>query len=99
MFRFRVIPTGTDKVQKIIDNPNYGFWTREGLAYSAEGRELMNIAFAGVRPVLYAHGHFHVTDEAQVGDTKFLSLGPDGAKGNCLTLDLETLEHEWLLDA
>lgn len=88
---------GTKKVQRIVDNPNYSFWTRQGLAYAAEGRELMNIAFAGVRPKVFAHGHFHVADEAVVDGTKFLALGEAGEKDDyCLTLDLATLEHEWV---
>jgi predicted phosphodiesterase len=87
---------GTRKVQTIIDNPDYTFWPRKGLEYCAEGRELMNIAFKGVKPKVFVHGHFHVTDEALVNGTRFLSLGADGDEGNTLALDLDDLSHEWL---
>jgi predicted phosphodiesterase len=89
---------GTDEVQKIIQTPQReSGWTHRGLAYAAEGRALMTQAFHGVKPKVFAHGHYHVADEKQVGDTKFLSLGCDGARmGNLVILDLETLEHEWV---
>ena len=71
-------------------------WTEQGLRYAREGRELMNIAFQGVKPKVFAHGHFHVWDELETEDTKFLSLNMNGAFNNMAALDCETLEHEWL---
>ena len=84
----------TAKVDRIVATP--GGWSEEGLAYAKEGRELMNIAFAGVEPKVFAHGHFHVADEAERGGTQFLALGQDGMYGNTIALDLEDLSHEWI---
>lgn len=57
----------------------------------------MNQAYNGVKPKVFAHGHYHVKGEKQTEDTKFLSLSCDGdADGNLLVLDTETLEHEWI---
>lgn len=97
MFTHDAPDGGTDAVQRIIDSPDgERFWGRPGILYAREGRELMNIAFAGVQPKVFAHGHFHVCDEKQVGDTKFLSFGCDGQTGNLAILDLETLDHQWI---
>lgn len=88
---------GTDAVQRIIDTPpDQSMWTDRGLAYAREGRELMNIAVAGAKPKVFAHGHFHVFDEKQTEDTKFLSLDQNNTHRNLISLDLETLDHEWL---
>lgn len=89
---------GTDEVQRIIDTPwRDSGWSDRGLRYAKEGRMLMNIAFQGVRPKVFVHGHFHVGGEAQRGDTKFLSLDCDGSRSkNLVILNLETLDHEWV---
>lgn len=91
-------PDGTtDAVERIIHDPDASkFWSSGGLAYAREGRELMNIAFQGIKPKVFAHGHYHVADEKETDETKFLSLGPNGFTHNLLALDLKTLEHEWL---
>lgn len=87
----------TDEVNRIIATPpELSGWPERALAYAREGHLLMETAFAGVQPKVFAHGHFHVTGEKQVGDTKFLSLGMDGQQGNALILDLDTLDHEWI---
>ena len=87
---------GTDKVQRIIDRPDNGFWTKEGLAYAAEGRHLMTEAYKGVLPKVFVHGHFHVADEKKVGQTQFISLHQDGKPKSSIILDLDTLDFEWL---
>lgn len=88
---------GTDEVQRIIDDAN-PMWSDAGLAYAREGRLLMNIAVEGVRPKVFAHGHFHVAGEKQTEHTKFLSLADNGKRRNLAILDIETLDHDWILD-
>jgi len=85
---------GTRAVQRIIDHPHG--WTTAGLNYAAEGRELMNMAVAGVRPKVFAHGHYHVAGIRQTSDTLWLSLHCDGNELAAGILDTETLEFEWL---
>ena len=89
---------GTAAVQRIVADPRG--WTTAGVNYAAEGRRLMDIAFEGVRPKVFAHGHYHVADEAMVDGTHFLSLGQDGRvgqkKGNAVILDLSDLSVEWV---
>jgi hypothetical protein len=82
------------KVQAIIDTPPHlSFFSETGLRYAREGRQLMNIAYSGVRPELFIHGHFHETDTSP----GFISLGCDGQPGNAIILDTETLDFEWLV--
>ncbi len=51
----------------------------------------------GVKPLLLAHGHFHVTGQADVRlpgaahDTTIWSLGANQDSGNVRLLDLDTL--------
>lgn len=81
---------GVAAVQAIVTSG--GGWSAEALAYAREGRELMDIAFAGVRPRVFAHGHYHVADRVVREGTLFVSLGADGSTGNVALLDLETLK-------
>lgn len=88
---------GTTKVQEIINTPPHvSGWSDSGLRYAKEGRTLMNIAFAGVKPKLFAHGHYHVFDATERGATKFLALACDGMHGNVAILHLDTLELDLL---
>jgi hypothetical protein len=74
-----------------------GVWSERALAYARHGAELMHEAFGGVRPRLFAHGHYHVADEATVAlpdtayETRIWSLNCDGVDGNIRYLDLATL--------
>lgn len=87
---------GTDAVERIIRTPaDQSPWSAAGLRYAAEGRKLMNIAFAGVRPKLFAHGHYHAVDDTDRGATRFLSLGCDGQQGNLALLRLSDLAVSW----
>lgn len=88
---------GTELVQRIIDTPpDRNPWSVAGLTYAAEGRELMNIAFAGVEPLLFAHGHYHVFDDTfDRPGTRFLALSPEGAQGSLALLRLRDLAVSW----
>lgn len=87
----------TDTVQAIIDTPaDKSGWSRAGLAYAAEGRELTNIAVAGVKPKLYVHGHYHVADDTgPVDGTRYLALNADGSTYNFALLRLSDLAISW----
>lgn len=88
---------GTFAVQRIIDTPKeQSGWSAAGLSYAAEGRVLMNIAVAGVRPKLFAHGHFHVSDDSgPIIPTRYLALGADGMNGNLAFLRVADLTVSW----
>lgn len=88
---------GTESVQRIIDTPpDRNPWSAAGLAYAAEGRELMNIAVQGVEPVIFAHGHYHVFDDTfDRPGTRFLSLSAEGAQGSLALLRLRDLAVSW----
>ncbi|MFT4011382.1 MAG: hypothetical protein QM655_15205, partial [Nocardioidaceae bacterium] len=55
-------------------------------------------AFLGVAPRLFAHGHYHLTDQTTTTlpgrdyDTRIWSLNCDGVAGNLRYLDLATLD-------
>lgn len=71
-------------------------WSTNALAYAAIGRDRMTEAFLAVRPKLFVHGHYHVTDQATVtlpdGHPCLIhALGADGQRGNVAILDLDTL--------
>lgn len=96
---------GTPAVQRIIDIPwNESFFSRKGLQYAWEGRQLMNLAvygdgtddLPGARPKVFAHGHFHVDDVSQDEDTLWLSLSCNGFVNNMGILDLKTFDFKFL---
>ena len=72
-------------------------WSEAGLRYAREGRLLINEAVDIVKPSLFAHGHFHVSDErySDEANCRYLSLGSDGDTSNVGILDLETLTFDW----
>lgn len=86
------LPYAAPAVANIIHDKNAGrYWSPEGLRYAAEGRQLMHMAYEGVKPKMFFHGHFHayssrVTDEFQVW-----SLGMQRAAGNYVQLDLDSM--------
>lgn len=95
-------PWWTSPVEKIVHGGGGWSWTGEALAHAALGRQRMTKAFLGVKPRLFAHGHYHVAGEAvvQIPDADYpqriWSLDCDGATGNLRFLNLETLtDPEW----
>ncbi len=97
MFTHDAPDNGTDEVQRIIDDPfairNWG-WA--GIKYAETGRERMNIAFNGVQPKVFCHGHFHVAGYKEREDTTFVSFNCDGMPYNMGVIDTETLEFVFL---
>lgn len=86
----------TPAVQRIIDTPwHESIFSRKGLSYAWEGRQMMNMVYQGIKPTVFAHGHFHAADVDQDEDTLWISLGCNNQVNNIGTLDLETLQFEW----
>lgn len=91
-------PWCTDAVARIVRGNPHG-WPDESLAYAQEGIDLVTRAVLGVRPRLFAHGHFHVAGETTVRlpgadhDTEVWSLAANGDAGNLRLLDLTTLRE------
>ncbi|MFT4189257.1 MAG: metallophosphoesterase [Aeromicrobium sp.] len=79
----------TAAVRHIIARPSG--WSRKGLTYAAAGRAQLNRVCAEVRPKFYAHGHYHVHDVEQRGQTLYVSLDCEGRPGNLMLLDVEAL--------
>ena len=83
-------------VADTIRNNPWG-WPDASLAYAREGIETLTRAVLGVRPLLLAHGHFHVTGQAAVRlpgaahETTIWSLAANQDPGNVRLLDLDTL--------
>ncbi len=88
---------GTEAVRQIVETPaDKTPWSSRGLAYAAEGRALMNIAVEGVRPKLFAHGHYHAPDDTGPQQpTRYLSLGCDNQQRNVCLLRLSDLAVSW----
>ncbi len=88
----------TAAVRAIIGTPpDQSPWSAAGLAYAREGRLLMNHAVAGVKPRLFAHGHYHAPDDSgpTAEGTRYLSLGCDGQPMNLCLLRLDDLAVSW----
>lgn len=88
---------GTAKVQAIIETPReLSFWSDRGLAYAAEGRELMNRAYDIVKPKWFIHGHYHVADYRydSVNDRHYVSMDMDGLPNNVGVLSWDEEENE-----
>ena len=89
-------PFCTEPVAATIrDNP--WDWPDSSLDYAQDGIEKITRAVVGVKPLLLAHGHFHVAGEAVVRlpgathDTTVWSLAANQDPGNVRLLDLDTL--------
>jgi hypothetical protein len=89
-------PYCTEPVAEVMrTNPNG--WPDSILDYSQEGIELLTRAVVGVKPLLVAHGHFHLSGQAVVRlpgsahDTTVWSLAANQDPGNVRLLDLDTL--------
>lgn len=97
-------PWMTSKVEHIChgepDPDEIAFsWSDRALAYAAVGRERMTEAFLGVSPRIFFHGHYHVRSSDWVTlpngrECLIQALAADGAKGNVVLLDLDTLTVE-----
>jgi len=90
------VPYCTEPVANlIVNNPNG--WPDSILSYAADGIDKVTRAVLGVRPMLLAHGHFHVAGQAVVRlpgadqDTTVWSLAANQDPGNVRLLDLDTL--------
>ena len=97
-------PYGTETVAETLrDNP-WG-WPPSSLAYAQDGIEKLTRAVLGVKPLLLAHGHFHVAGQAAVRlpgtayETKIWSLAANQDLGNVRLLDLETLSDASQMDS
>jgi len=90
-------PYEVSRVAYIRSHNEWG-WPDRALAYAHVGAERMHEAFLAVGPRLFAHGHYHVSDDAsvQLADrehgTRIWSLNCDGVGGNMRYLDLGTLD-------
>jgi len=89
-------PYCTGPVADLIEDNPWG-WPDVILAEADEGMEKVTRAVLGVKPLLLAHGHFHVAGETTVRlpgaahDTTIWSLGANQDPANVRLLDLETL--------
>lgn len=102
---------GSDAVERVLASNPLGL-PDESLVYAAQGRALMNEAFSGVLPRLFAHGHYHVFGDTTrdhalsgtgrvdaghpTGRTRFLSLPNDVRPENTVLLDVATLSTSTL---
>lgn len=85
---------GTRAVERIVADPlGIEYWGREGIAWARAGRRRMNLAYSGVKPKLFAHGHYHVADFTVKEDGRtFLALDMQNTRANLAVLDLDTWE-------
>jgi hypothetical protein len=89
-------PYCTDPVADTIRSNPWG-WPDSSLSYAEDGIEKLTRAVIGVKPLLLAHGHFHVAGDAAVRlpgaehDTTIWSLAANQDSGNVRLLDLDTL--------
>jgi hypothetical protein len=97
-------PYCTDVVADTIRNNPWG-WPDSILAYAEDGIEKVTRAVIGVKPLLLAHGHFHVTGETAVRlpgsthETTIWSLAANQDSGNVRLLDLHTLTDASQMDS
>lgn len=82
----------TPKVDRIRASNPHGF-PDEAIRYAAAGAGVITAVFEEVRPKVFFHGHYHVTDYLVTSTgQEIVSLNCDGFEGNLATLDLSTLE-------
>jgi len=97
-------PYWTEPVADVILN-NPCDWPDSILSYAEDGIEKLTRAVVGVKPLLLAHGHFHVTGQAVVRlpgaaqDTTIWSLAANQDSGNVRLLDLDTLTEARQMDS
>lgn len=91
----------TPAVEAIIAANPCG-WSPVALAYAASGRAALTAAFDGVRPRVFAHGHYHVADIATLPyaapsaqfpalECLMVSLADERRPGNLAVLHLHDL--------
>ena len=89
-------PYCTEPIANVIQGNPWG-WPDSILAYAQEGIDKVTRAVVGVKPLLLAHGHFHVAGQAAVRfpgsthETTIWSLAANQDPGNVRLLDLDTL--------
>ena len=89
-------PYCTEPIANVIQGNPWG-WPDSILAYAQEGIDKVTRAVVGVKPLLLAHGHFHVAGQAAVRfpgsthETTIWSLAANQDPGNIRLLDLDTL--------
>lgn len=89
-------PYCTDPVAATITTNPWG-WPDSILAYAEDGIQKVTRAVIGVKPLLLAHGHFHLAGQAAVRlpgcthQTTIWSLAANQDAGNVRLLDLDTL--------
>lgn len=97
-------PYCTDPVADTIQNNPWG-WPDSILAYAEDGMEKITRAVIGVKPLLLAHGHFHVSGETAVRlpgsthETTIWSLAANQDPGSVRLLDLDTLTDASPMDS
>jgi hypothetical protein len=90
------IDGGTARVESVIRNNPQG-WGAEAVAYSARSRALITAVWAGVRPALMFHGHFHLADQIILSSgQRVYSLAGAGMRKNVGVLDLTDLAWKWI---
>lgn len=67
------------------------FWSEAGLKYAEEGRKLMHMAYEGVMPKMFFHGHFHAYSARIEDEFQVWSLGMQREAGNYVQLDLDSM--------
>lgn len=86
------LPYAAPAVGNIIHSKDAGrYWSPQGLRYAAEGRVLMHMAYEGVMPKMFFHGHFHVYSQRELDHGEVWSLGQQREAGNYVRLDLDSL--------
>jgi hypothetical protein len=85
-------PVGVPVVDSIVRRSAYD-WPSRARKYTREGRAKITAAFQGVRPALFAHGHYHAQAEATVAHDDgsrctVLSLSEENTQGNLGLLNL-----------
>lgn len=87
-------PYVSGAVARLLANNPQG-WSPKALAYAAEGSQRITKALLALKPVIHAHGHMHLFDDATIElpsaeeSTRILSLDCDGMpKGDLALLTL-----------
>jgi hypothetical protein len=96
-------PYCTEPIAEVIRS-NPWEWPDSILAYAQRGIDKVTRAVMGVKPLLLAHGHFHVAGQAVVRlpdarqDTTIWSLAANQDPDNVRLLDLDTLTDATQID-
>lgn len=66
----------TSAVERMLATNPYG-WPQDALLYAAQGRALLDEVRDALKPKLWLHGHYHVSQISQSEDTVFAALAHD----------------------